>query len=187
MFFFIRKKHSNLIAKIGKRRKTKFGRIDSCSQFEWDFSQMLFFSLVYSRVTETIEARHFPSFYPTTFQRPEYYPPATDRRPIEWHPPLVVARKKSTRKKYFPIVPEGTMLFSFLLRIPITFTTYLVPVATTGRETSSLSSSSMFVSDELSSFFNHILDLLSSAVKKFEEVLSEQRRYSDDAINDDTK
>ena len=101
-------------------------------------------------------------------------------------PVTAPARKKSTRKKYFPIVPEGTMLFSFLLRIPITFTTYLVPVATTGRETSS-SSSSKFVSDELSSFFNHILDLLSSAVKKFEEVLSEQRRYSDDAINDDTK
>jgi hypothetical protein len=55
--------------------------------------------------------------------------------------------------------------FSFLLRIPITFSTYLVPIAGTGRELST----SRVVADELADLFAKILDLLSCAVKNVED------------------
>jgi undecaprenyl pyrophosphate phosphatase UppP len=67
------------------------------------------------------------------------------------------------------------MRFSFLLRIPITFTTYLVPISSTGRQMSA----SQLVGDDLSDILSKFFDLLSCAVKNIEEALlgAERRNY----------
>ena len=64
------------------------------------------------------------------------------------------------------------MRFSFLLRIPITFSTYLLPLATTGRTVSD----NQFVESELSQILNKIWNLLSCAVKNIEEAFKSAER-----------
>ena len=93
-----------------------------------------------------IEARHFATS-------------ATARQ--GWHPPL--ARNKKIRK-YFPVFPEGTMRFSFLLRIPISLTTYLVPISSSGRDFSP----NLQIYEDFSNLFVRMFELLSVAVRNIE-------------------
>ena len=94
-----------------------------------------------------IEARHFATTTTTARQG--------------WHPPL--ARNKKIRK-YFPVFPEGTMRFSFLLRIPISLSTYLVPISSSGRDFSP----NLQIFEDFSNLFVRMFELLSVAVRNIE-------------------
>ena len=109
------------------------------------------------------EGRHFPADFSKFLSKENY---ASHHK--EWHPPLV-PNKKSGRNLGL-IRPEGTMRFSFLLRIPITFSSYLLPLATTGRGVSDNQES------ELSQILNKFWDFLSCAVKNFEEAFKSAER-----------
>ena len=106
-----------------------------------------------------IEARHFAT---TTTAR------------HGWHPPL--ARNKKIRK-YFPVFPEGTMRFSFLLRIPISLSTYLVPISSSGRDFSP----NLQIFEDFSNLFVRMFELLSVAVRNIERsnVGGEQKKGVD--------
>ena len=111
------------------------------------------------------EGRHFPNDFSNFFSKENS---ASHHK--EWHPPLV-PNKKSGRI-FGMIRPEGTMRFSFLLRIPITFSSYLLPLATTGRHVSD----NQFLESELSQILNKFWDFLSCAVKNFEEAFKDAER-----------